>query len=66
MLRESQIGPETSLNEENGDELLFYGLGIVQGLRVVLDWYLSPRSSMDIVDVSENELNSYLASLLPK
>ena len=39
MLRESQIGPETSLNEENGDELLFYGLGIVQvqGLRVVLD-----------------------------
>ena len=66
MLRESQIGPETSLNEENGDELLFYGLWIVQGLRVVLDWYLSPRSSMDIVDVSENELNSYLASLLPK
>ena len=66
MLRESQIGPETSLNEENGDELLFYGLGIVQGLRVVLDWYLSPRSSMDIVDVIENELNSYLASLLPK
>ena len=38
-LHESQIGPETSLNEENGDELLFYGLGIVQGLRVVLDWY---------------------------
>ena len=37
MLRESQIGPETSLNEENGDELLFYGLWIVQGLRVVLD-----------------------------
>ena len=66
MLRESQIGPETSLNEENRDEFLFYGLGIVQGLRVVLDWYLSPRSSMDIVDVSENELNSYLASLLPK
>ena len=29
MLRESQIGPKTSLNEENGDELLFYGLGIV-------------------------------------
>ena len=30
MLHESQIGPETSLNEEIGDELLFYGLGIVQ------------------------------------
>ena len=50
----------------NSYPLLFYRLWIVQGLRVVLDWYLSPRSSMDIVDVSENELNSYLASLLPK
>ena len=37
MLHESQIGPQTSINKENGDELLFYGLGIVQGLRVVLD-----------------------------
>ena len=56
MLRESrQIGPETSLNEENGDELLFYGLGIVQGLRVVLDWYgkfdLSTRTRVSCIRV---------------
>ena len=40
MLRESQIGPETSLDEENGDELLLHGLGIVQVLRLGLDWYV--------------------------